>query len=170
MDVENIFRDVKLSKTEMTVLRFIQNDPEQCIRQGVRAVAEQCYSNPSSLVRLAKKLKFSGWLELVYFIKFNITMPKLDVTNDIDYMSVQPEEALTPLLASLNQQRILFAVAMADEDDLIFVGFQFAKFHGNRAKRLHAAAHLASSNQSSLAVHMQHRLDFKHRAEKSCGR
>ncbi len=80
MDVENIFRDVKLSKTEMTVLRFIQNDPEQCIRQGVRAVAEQCYSNPSSLVRLAKKLKFSGWLELVYFIKFNITMPKLDVT------------------------------------------------------------------------------------------
>ncbi len=67
MDVENIFRDVKLSKTEMTVLRFIQNDPEQCIRQGVRAVAEQCYSNPSSLVRLAKKLKFSGWLELVYF-------------------------------------------------------------------------------------------------------
>ena len=39
MDVENIFRDVKLSKMEMTVLRFIQNDPEQCIRQGVRAVA-----------------------------------------------------------------------------------------------------------------------------------
>ena len=107
MDVENIFRDVKLSKTEMTVLRFIQNDPEQCIRQGVRAVAEQCYSNPSSLVRLAKKLKFSGWLELVYFIKFNITMPKLDVTNDIDYMSIQPAEALTPLLASLAQQRVL---------------------------------------------------------------
>lgn len=34
MDVENIFRDVKLSKTEMTVLRFIQNDPEQCIRRS----------------------------------------------------------------------------------------------------------------------------------------
>ena len=73
MDLENIFRDVKLSKTEMTVLRFIQNDPEQCVREGIRAVAEHCYSNPSSLVRLAKKLKFSGWLELVYFIKFNIT-------------------------------------------------------------------------------------------------
>jgi hypothetical protein len=28
-------------------------------------------------------------------------MPKLDVTNDIDYMSIQPAEALTPLLASL---------------------------------------------------------------------
>lgn len=107
MDLENIFRDVKLSKTEMTVLRFIQNGPEQCVREGIRSVAERCYSNPSSLVRLAKKLKFSGWLELVYFIKFNITMPKLDVTNDIDYMSVQPTERLTPLLESLQHQRIL---------------------------------------------------------------
>ncbi|MDU1457877.1 MAG: MurR/RpiR family transcriptional regulator, partial [Klebsiella sp.] len=107
MDLENIFRDVKLSKTEMTVLRFIQNDPEQCVREGIRAVAEHCYSNPSSLVRLAKKLKFSGWLELVYFIKFNITMPKLDVTNDIDYMSIQPAERIAPLLESLQHHRIL---------------------------------------------------------------
>lgn len=106
MDVENIFRDVKLSKTEMTVLRFIQNDPEQCIRQEFALWPNSATATP--LPRPAgEKLKFSGWLELVYFIKFNITMPKLDVTNDIDYMSVQPEEALTPLLASLKQQRIL---------------------------------------------------------------
>ena len=69
-------------------------------------MAEQCYSNPSS---------WSGWQRtevqrlagagLLY--QFNITMPKLDVTNDIDYVSVQPEEALTPLLARLKQQRIL---------------------------------------------------------------
>jgi len=107
MELENIFRDAKLSKTEIAVLRFIQNDPEQCIREGIRTVAERCYSNPSSIVRLAKKLKFSGWLELVYFIKFNITMPKLDVTNDIDFMNVQPAEHLSPLLRRLQQHRIL---------------------------------------------------------------
>ncbi|MFV9215800.1 MurR/RpiR family transcriptional regulator, partial [Serratia fonticola] len=80
MDLTNLFRDVQLSKTEVTVLQYIQTNPELCLSQGIRNVAEQCYSNPSSLVRLAKKLKFSGWLELVYFIKFNITLPKLDVT------------------------------------------------------------------------------------------
>lgn len=107
MELENVFRDVKLSKTEVTVLRFIQNNPEQCIREGIRTVAEHCYSNPSSLVRLAKKLKFSGWLELVYFIKFNITMPKLDVTNDINFMNVQPTENLALLLNRLQHDRIL---------------------------------------------------------------
>ena len=35
MELENVFRDVKLSKTEVTVLRFIQNNPEQCIREGI---------------------------------------------------------------------------------------------------------------------------------------
>ncbi|EPJ7088060.1 MurR/RpiR family transcriptional regulator [Citrobacter amalonaticus] len=107
MELENVFRDVKLSKTEVTVLRFIQNNPEQCIREGIRTVAKHCYSNPSSLVRLAKKLKFSGWLELVYFIKFNITMPKLDVTNDINFMNVQPTENLALLLNRLQHDRIL---------------------------------------------------------------
>ncbi|MBV7404875.1 MurR/RpiR family transcriptional regulator [Enterobacter sp. ENT03] len=107
MELENIFRDVKLNKTEIAVLRFIQNNPEQTIREGIRAVAERCYSNPSSLVRLAKKLKFSGWLELVYFIKFNITLPKRDVTNDVNFMTIQPADNLSPLLRRLEQDRIL---------------------------------------------------------------
>ncbi|OON40240.1 sugar isomerase [Izhakiella australiensis] len=107
MILENIFRDVNLNKTEINVLRYIQNDPEKCVRQGIRAVAECCYSNPSSLVRLAKKLKFTGWLEMVYFIKFNITMPKMDVTNDIDFMNIQPPERLESVLKGLQDKRIL---------------------------------------------------------------
>ncbi len=52
MDVENIFRDVKLSKTEMTVLRFIQNDPEQCIRQEFALWPNSATATP---------LPWSGW-------------------------------------------------------------------------------------------------------------
>ena len=107
MELENIFRDVAFSKTEITVLRYIQKDPEQCLREGIRTVATRCYSNPSSLVRLAKKLNFSGWLEMVYFIKFNITLPRLDVTTDIDFMHVQPADKLPLLLRQLRQQRLL---------------------------------------------------------------
>jgi len=107
MNLTNLFREVQLSKTEVTILQYIQTNPELCLRQGIRSVAEQCYSNPSSLVRLAKKLKFSGWLELVYFIKFNITLPKLDVTNDIEFMNIQPPEQLDPLLHRLQKERIL---------------------------------------------------------------
>ena len=58
----------------MTVLRFIQNDPEQCIPQEF-ALWLNSATATSSLVRLAKgevqRLAGAVWS----FIKFNITMP-----------------------------------------------------------------------------------------------
>ncbi|MGC6232149.1 MurR/RpiR family transcriptional regulator [Hafnia paralvei] len=107
MDIKNIFRDTVLNNTEIGVLQYIQANPEKCIQEGIRSVAERCYSNPSTLVRLAKKLKFSGWLEMVYFIKFNITLPKLDVTNDVNFMNIQPQEKLESLLQRLAKERVL---------------------------------------------------------------
>lgn len=107
MDIKNIFRDTVLNNTEIGVLQYIQANPEKCIQEGIRSVAERCYSNPSTLVRLAKKLKFNGWLEMVYFIKFNITLPKLDVTNDVNFMNIRPQEKLESLLQKLAKERVL---------------------------------------------------------------
>ncbi|SFR12870.1 MULTISPECIES: MurR/RpiR family transcriptional regulator [unclassified Enterobacter] len=107
MDILNLFRDIRLNKTEIAALRYIQNNTEQCLKEGVRTVAAQCLSNPSSLVRLAKKLGFSGWLEMVYFIKFNITQPRMDVTTDRDFMRIQPEESIQTLFRHLRSGKLL---------------------------------------------------------------
>ena len=107
MELKNVFREIRLSKTETAVLEAIQRDPDGCIRDGIRAVAGRCYSNPSTIIRLAKKLKFSGWLEMVYFIKFNITQLRLDLTSDADFMRVQPAGHLEAVLDGLRSQRIL---------------------------------------------------------------
>ena len=52
MDLENIFRDVKLSKTEMTVLRFIQTT-----RSSVSARESALWPNSAT----ATPLRWSGW-------------------------------------------------------------------------------------------------------------
>ncbi len=90
------------------MLRFIQNDPEQCIRQGVRAVAEQCYSNPSSPGPAGKETEVQrlAGAGLLYQVQYHHAEARMSPTISTS-MSVQPEEALTPLLASLKQQRIL---------------------------------------------------------------
>ena len=119
-------------------------------------MAEQCYSNPSSPVRLAKKLKFSGWLELVYFIKFNITMPKLDVTNDIDYMSVQPEEALTPLLASLKQQRILIHGSGFSQLIARYIYNKFLVTGVNASRRCGRLRNPRTEKRRLLRLHLDH--------------
>lgn len=74
MNFKQIFSQAELSKTDLTILHCILDNPDACIDDGIRAVSARCYSSPSTLVRLAKKLGFRGYLELVYFIKFNLAM------------------------------------------------------------------------------------------------
>ncbi|MEG9602818.1 MurR/RpiR family transcriptional regulator [Serratia nematodiphila] len=74
MNFKQVFSQAELSKTDLTILHCILDNPDACIDDGIRAVSARCYSSPSTLVRLAKKLGFHGYLELVYFIKFNLTM------------------------------------------------------------------------------------------------
>ncbi|EFE94065.1 MurR/RpiR family transcriptional regulator [Serratia odorifera] len=75
MNFKQIFSQAELSKTDLMVLEYIYQFPELCIDDGIRAVSARCYSSPSTVVRLAKKLGFRGYLELVYFIKFNLVVP-----------------------------------------------------------------------------------------------
>lgn len=74
MNFKQVFSQADLSKTDLTILNAIFDNPDACIDDGIRAVSVRCHSSPSTLVRLAKKLGFRGYLELVYFIKFNLVM------------------------------------------------------------------------------------------------
>ncbi len=107
MQITDLFYNITFNKIELNILNYIQENPEKCLKYGIRNVARECYSSPSSIIRLAKKLNFSGWLELVYFIKFNVTMPKVDATSSVDFMNIYPETNLQPLMNSLREQRIL---------------------------------------------------------------
>jgi DNA-binding MurR/RpiR family transcriptional regulator len=74
VNFKQVFSQADLSRTDLTILNAIFDNPDACIDEGIRAVSVRCHSSPSTLVRLAKKLGFRGYLELVYFIKFNLVM------------------------------------------------------------------------------------------------
>ncbi|HCR3983309.1 TPA: MurR/RpiR family transcriptional regulator [Kluyvera ascorbata] len=107
MNIFNILRDVPLHKTEVSILDYIQNNTERCLREGIRSAATACHSNPSTLVRLAKKLGYSGWLEMVYFIKFNIAQPRLELTNDRNFMHIEPANKIHDLFALIENAKLL---------------------------------------------------------------
>ncbi|PWC13056.1 MurR/RpiR family transcriptional regulator [Brenneria corticis] len=113
MNFQSVFPQTPLSKTELTVLGYIYTHPQRCIENGVRAVSAACYSSPSTLVRLAKKLGFRGWLELVYFIKFNLIKSTADhpaVAAGLyhsRFMTTRPEDGMEAFLDGLRHQRLL---------------------------------------------------------------
>lgn len=110
LNFQSIFPQVPLSKTELTVLDYIYTYPDRCIDNGVRAASSACHSSPSTLVRLAKKLGFRGWLELIYFIKFNLIKTLEDTTDNLlhaPFMTTQPAEGMDDFLDTLRYQRLL---------------------------------------------------------------
>lgn len=107
MNIFNILRDTPLHKTEIAILDYIQNNTERCLHEGIRNTATTCHSNPSTLIRLAKKLGYSGWLEMVYFIKFNIAQPRLELTNDRQFMHIQSSHEMHDLFTQINNHKLL---------------------------------------------------------------
>lgn len=72
MDVDNIFEDRSLSDVEKEVLSYILKNIDESIKIGVRGIATQNFTSPSAVMRLAKRLGYKGFSEMVYDFKIRI--------------------------------------------------------------------------------------------------
>lgn len=59
----------KLSDSDMIILQYIVEHPEEVIHLSILDLAEQVHSSKSSVLRLAQKLGFSGYSEFKYFLR-----------------------------------------------------------------------------------------------------
>lgn len=46
MNFKQVFSQAELSKTDLTILHCILDNPDACIDDGIRAVSARCYSSP----------------------------------------------------------------------------------------------------------------------------
>jgi DNA-binding MurR/RpiR family transcriptional regulator len=53
-----------LSNAENAVVHFLFENKTTIASMTIKSIADQCYVHPSTLIRLSKKLGFSGWIEL----------------------------------------------------------------------------------------------------------
>ncbi|CAI0739542.1 DNA-binding transcriptional repressor RpiR [Serratia quinivorans] len=114
VNFKQVFSQADLSKTDLAILNCILDNPDACIDEGIRALSARCYSSPSTVVRLAKKLGFRGYLELVYFIKFNLAMAPA-------YLA----EKSAPVAVSVQQQAQF--LDLLDEGKILIHGSGFSQ-------------------------------------------
>lgn len=69
ININRIFGNVKLSNIEETILTYLINNIETCTKQGIREIAKINYTSPATIIRLSKKLGYSGFIELAYSLK-----------------------------------------------------------------------------------------------------
>lgn len=69
MNLDYLQEIYHLTKTELQILAYLDEQSGNNCDLSIRKVAKDCFTSPSSIVRLAKKLNLSGYNELVYKIK-----------------------------------------------------------------------------------------------------
>lgn len=76
VDLSKIVNNKKITALEEQVLKYIINNIDSVMDIGVRGVAAENYTSTSTIMRLAKKLGFTGFIDMVYNI-----MPLVDGNN-----------------------------------------------------------------------------------------
>ncbi|WP_297421735.1 MurR/RpiR family transcriptional regulator [Clostridium sp.] len=76
VDLSKIVNNKKITPIEEQVLEYIINNIDSVMEIGVRGIASANYTSTSTIMRLSKKLGFTGFIDMIY----NIT-PLIDGSN-----------------------------------------------------------------------------------------
>ncbi|WP_207669267.1 MurR/RpiR family transcriptional regulator [Fonticella tunisiensis] len=69
MDLDKITKNKDITDLEQQVLEYIINNIDMAMKLGVRGVAKKNFTSTSTIMRLAKKLGYKGFVDMVYNIK-----------------------------------------------------------------------------------------------------
>ncbi|WP_085830978.1 MurR/RpiR family transcriptional regulator [Collinsella vaginalis] len=65
-DLSKLIADAHLTPAEATVLRAIAGHGAETRSLGVRAIAAECFTSTSTVMRLARKLGYDGFIDMCY--------------------------------------------------------------------------------------------------------
>ncbi len=66
MDLEKFTAGKQLTDLERSILEYVVEHIEEIQEMGVREVAEETYTSPASVIRLSKKLGYTGFTDMYY--------------------------------------------------------------------------------------------------------
>ena len=69
MTLKKIIYGKKLTDLDLQILDYIVSNIDEALVEGVRSVAKNTYTSPSTVVRLSQELGYSGFVEMCYELK-----------------------------------------------------------------------------------------------------
>lgn len=120
MNINKILKEVKLNSTEEQILHYLEANSKNILNIRIQKVANDNFTSTSSVFRLAKKLGFSGYKELSYFLtnshKDNDLsnmdeLSALSLAKDIHFMFNKNKNAFNLLKSSFEANNSIIIIA-----------------------------------------------------------
>lgn len=120
----------KWNDTERQILSYLLANQQEVTTKSVQAVAAETYTSPSSVMRVSKKLGFSGFAELKYYLRSQVEGGKIAVPRSRVDLQLQDINAT---LASLQRQDFdLLAQHILDAGTVYCIGTGMAQRNAMR--------------------------------------
>ena len=91
MNIEKITQGKNLTDTERTVLEYILDHLDTVQTEGVRGVARANYTSTSTIMRLARKMNYSGFVDMCYKLRSFTETPHQTMQEEEDFHLPDPE-------------------------------------------------------------------------------
>ncbi|MFT8313123.1 MAG: MurR/RpiR family transcriptional regulator [Clostridium sp.] len=113
-DIYKIADNYKLTETERQILEYILENIESVLNKGVREVANINYTSAATIIKLSKKLGYTGYVDMLYRLNFMIKNHKENQEHTSD---------ITSFIADIDKQIIEKFVSMliTHRNDIIFI-------------------------------------------------
>lgn len=66
IDLRKMFHGKNLTELDKQILQYIIEHIDTVLQMGVRKVAKANYTSPATVIRLAKKLGYTGFVDMYY--------------------------------------------------------------------------------------------------------
>lgn len=113
MDLEQLGNKYKFTEIEKNILNFLHENIDPDYSPTIREVAKKCYTSPTTIIKLAKKMKLSGYTELL--LKVKETSLSEANSDKHTFVSVRPtpevEKKFVQLLSDYKDENIMIVAS-----------------------------------------------------------
>ena len=113
IDIKKLFGNIKITSVEESILIYLVENIDSCINESIREISKKLYTSPSTIIRLSKKLGYSGFVELMYSLKTQLsnkhTSTSLCETNNKNLFILNYENADKDFIKCIEKGNILIS-------------------------------------------------------------
>lgn len=120
MNIEKITQGKNLTDTEHTVLEYILDHLDTVQTEGVRGVARASYTSTSTIMRLARKMNYSGFVDMCYKLRSFTETPHQTMQEEEDFLNGFSTQSLLNY-NTYTQLKVCAEKLLEQRDKMIFV-------------------------------------------------
>lgn len=112
-------KETELNELDLDILNYVLNHQQEVQTLGIMQLADVTHASKSSILRMTKKLGFSGYSEFKYFLRHKVNQETIQIQQETNIFDQQLED-IQRTIADLHQSNIQPILELLHQSQTIY--------------------------------------------------